>query len=204
MEIAVVMDEQGKTTVLRENAVIKVYIKGEKGWEIKREYKYHSGKEKTPAAVRKGLMELGAWLNGCKLLIAKELKGVYFTFFEGQLFNIWEIEGNPERFLDYIYHSELQEQKKKTVPPNKVAPELVKEGNYYISLKEIMSDKNSLTSKQVLLPFFKEGKFKQIIIDCDHLPRWFENVLPDMGLYAEAHQFRDGLKVTVYNDSWKQ
>lgn len=201
MDIAVVVDEQGKTAAFGDNTSVKIYSRAEGGWEIMREYRYHLGEHKTPAAVRNGLRELGAWLGKCRLLIAKELNGVYFTFFEGLLFNIWEMEGDPEEYLDYVYHSELKEQEKKIIQKKPVVPEMIKEGNYYINLKEIMSDKNSLTSKQVLLPFFKEGGFQQIIIDCDHIPRWFEKELPDMGLRAEAQQFRDGMKVTVYNDS---
>lgn len=203
MDIAVVMDEQGRTATFGDDTTIRIYSREDNGWKVKCEMNYQISRQKTPAGIRNGLREVGAWLGECRLMIAKEISGVYYTFFEGLLFNIWEMDGNPEEYLDYVYHSELQEQKKETVQKKPVTPELIREGCYFIDLKEIMSDKNLLTSKQVLLPFFKEGNFRQLIIDCDHIPRWFENELPDMNLRAEAQKFRDGLKVTVFNASYE-
>jgi Fe-only nitrogenase accessory protein AnfO len=203
MDIAVVMDTQGRSSAFGENTIIRIYSKGEGGWIMKDEMNYRIGQQKTPVGIRNGLKEVGEWLGECKLMIASEISGIYYTYFEGLQFNIWEMEGNPEEYLDYVYHSELEEQKKETVQMKPVTPVLVRDASYYIDLKEIMSDKTLLTSKQVLLPFFKEGKFKQIIIDCDHIPRWFENELEEMNLRAEVQKFRDGMKVTVFNDVYE-
>lgn len=202
MDIAVVMNDQGRTADFQDVTIIRIYRKEGNEWRTKSELNYQTSQQKTPVGIRNSLKEVGEWLGECKIMIAREISGVYYTFFEGLLFNIWEMDGNPEEYLDYVYHSEMQEQKKETVQKKPVAPQLVRAGCYYIDLKEVMSDKTTLTSKQVLLPFFKEGAFKEIIIDCDHIPRWFDNELPDMNLRAEIQKFRDGLKVTVYNDSF--
>lgn len=197
MKIAVVVDSEGKTSTFYDDSIVKVYERENEKWKIKGEMLFHSDKITKPIDVKNNLMQVNNWLGDCKLIVVKELKGTYFTFFEGRYFTIWEMEGDPKGYLDYVYESELLEKKKQSIQKKPIAPEETRPGIYYINLKEVMSDKNSLTSKQILIPFFRDTKFDQIIIDCDHIPRWFEKEFPDMKLKAEAQKFRDGMKVIV-------
>lgn len=197
MNIAVLLNDEGVTTSFSNDSFLKIYRKVSINWVVKKEMQISSIEVHKPNEIRSKLKQVKDFLEDCNVIIVKEMKGIYFTYFEGMSFDIWEMEGNPERYLDYVYESEMQERKKNTFQKKPLTPEEIKPGFYYINLKEVMSDKNSMTSKQILLPFFQETSFEQIIIDCDHIPRWFQKDLPDMGLNAEAQKFRDGMKVIV-------
>ena len=196
-KIAVVVNEAGMSTSLTQSATIKIYQKQETTWDVIGEQLYDVSLVKTPMDIRRSLKEMGTWLDDCKTIILSELNGIYFTLLEGMYFEIWEMQGDPVDHLDYIYQSQVQERQTRKIEKKPVEPEEIRPGHYYINLCELMRDKNALTSKQVLLPFFNKQPFKSLIIDCDHMPRWFDKEFESMGLKAETSQFRDGMKVTV-------
>jgi hypothetical protein len=61
-----------------------------------------------------------------------------------------------------------------------------------------MNGKTSYSSKQILLPFFKENSFEILEMLCDHVPNWFDDELPVLGLSSRAEQFKDCVKVKIY------
>ncbi|WP_303866818.1 Fe-only nitrogenase accessory AnfO family protein [Acetobacterium wieringae] len=71
-------------------------------------------------------------------------------------------------------------------------------GYFYIDLKDVMSGKTSYSSKQVLIPFFKENEFKRLEIICKHVPKWFSKELPNLDLDYDSQTFGRVIKVHVY------
>ncbi|NLI91170.1 MAG: hypothetical protein GX434_02885 [Peptococcaceae bacterium] len=106
--------------------------------------------------------------------------GVPYYFLEKAKFSVWECDGNPYDFLDYVLLQENISHKKnskKILPENQ--PEDFEKGealpeNYSILIKGIQEKKAKLTSKQVLLPFLRRGGFESLEIICDRIPIWLE------------------------------
>jgi len=197
MKIAIFMDAEGYTTSFEEDGFLKIYEKKGGEWEVKKVTKYTLEGLPTANAIRNSIRDMGTWMDDCKVLMAREINGIYFTVFEGLKINMWEIEGVGAEFLDYICDSEEQEEKKKKTGVKDYRPVEKEKGKYYINLEEVMED-NQVTSKQVLMPFLKEESFISLEIDCSHVPRWFETELDDFKLYAEVKRIESGVKIYIY------
>jgi hypothetical protein len=50
-------------------------------------------------------------------------------------------------------------------------------GCYRISIKDIQEKDLGVSSKQVLLPFLREGGFYSLEVICNHVPPWLEAML---------------------------
>ncbi len=122
MEIGVLVDRDGNVSSFEQGGIMEVYFVKDGVIRLEREKEYASAAREGAAAIRESLRELGAWLGSCKVLVSGELHGIYFTVLEGMLFNIWEMEGQPLDFLDYIYRGELAEQEKARLPEKIYAP----------------------------------------------------------------------------------
>ena len=200
MDIAVVLDENERTASFEKNTFIQVYSKTENGWISGAKVMVDVENEQDAYTFNESLAKLMDQIPKCKLLVVKSISNPYLTFFEEQLFHIWEMEGNPLDYLDYVYDSHSQEQRKKNLQKKLIAPIRTEEGDYYINLQDIMNDNSPLTSKQVLIPFFQEKNFKKLIVDCDHYPRWFDSELPKTNFNVEICEREDGIQVIVRNE----
>ena len=43
-----------------------------------------------------------------------------------------------------------------------------------------------LNSRQILMPVLEGGAFSEVEVICDHLPRWLERKIADLGLEASS------------------
>lgn len=201
MEIAVLVDADGRAADFKTGGTVNVYEIGEQGFHLMRKKQYVSVASKGAPVIRASLKELGEWLGSCKVLVARELNGIYFTVLEGLLFNMWEMTGFPQDFLDYIYKGELAEKEKTQLPEKKYAPVEKGRGVFVIDLDTVMNNDSGLTSKKVLLPFLQKENFKKLEVKCNHIPRWFEVELPGLKLKALAEKQDDGYLVTLLPES---
>ena len=75
----------------------------------------------------------------------------------------------------------------------------IKDGYYFINLRKIQEHNINLTSKGILLPFFKTTVFYQLEIICGHIPPWFEAEGKRLNLKFEGEVIsKDEIRVTVY------
>ncbi|MFP3154930.1 hypothetical protein LQZ18_11015 [Lachnospiraceae bacterium ZAX-1] len=201
MEIGVLIDQEGFVTNFEQGGIMTVYSVSEGNITQEREREYTSVADKSPAAIRESLRELGGWLGSCKVIVTSELNGIYFTVLEGLLFNMWEMTGKPADFLDYIHRGELEEQKKANLPEKIYAPTEKGRGVFTIDLDFVMNSDSGLSSKKVLLPFLQKENFKALEVKCNHIPRWFEVELPGMKLKYKAEKTEDGFLATLTPES---
>lgn len=198
MEIAILVNADGKTSLFTENGTIKVFLKDNSGWHLVREKEYIVEDLSDGNALRNCLSGVGVWLNDCKVLIVKCIRGIHYLALERFQISMLEIDGYPEDFLKHIEDCTKHKRTEEKVPTEAIAIHERQPGYYYIDLKDVMSGKTSYSSKQVLLPFFNEQEFIQLEVICEHVPKWFDKELPNLNLNYDAQKFERVIKVQVY------
>ena len=195
MKIATFTDDAGDLLAMGETGKLVIYEKKGCHWEGIKTMPYSIEACNSTAQVRESVRKLAQYMEDCHTLLAKEVNGIYFTVLEGFRFDMWEMEGKAETYLNYIYDSEIME-KGKEKELKDYGPEKTGEDSYYINLEEVMEN-NDVTSKQVLMPFFEETAFSILEIDCAHMPRWFEKELENFHLEAQVKSTADGTKIWI-------
>ena len=201
IEIAVFLNSKGDTATLNESGVIKVYLKQGEEWQVVKEILFPKQASMNLVTLRENIKNIAASLDKCRVFVAKEVKGVPYTVLDSMGFNTWELEGTPEDFLEFVLNKEESEssyiEKPETVP----AP--IKNGNtenYFMDLKSEIQSYSKFSSKQVLLPFLHNTKFKELEIICGHVPPWFENEFEKLNLQWKVETISENtFKVKVYN-----
>ncbi|AIF49602.1 Fe-only nitrogenase accessory AnfO family protein [Pelosinus sp. UFO1] len=174
--IAVCMNDNGVTSSLYDASAIVIYQKELGNWDILREKKFSLDKQGGMVGMRRQMAELIPFLEQCKVFVGESVVGVPYFELEKMQCSIWEFEGEPLSFLDYVLEQEESKAQENAVQGSNAVPVPVERENgvYYISIKEIQENSGGITSKQVLLPFLRQGKFYSLEVLCNHIPPWLE------------------------------
>jgi Fe-only nitrogenase accessory protein AnfO len=173
MRIAAYVDEGGYAVGLYEPGSVLLYEKAAGAWRAIREVPLSLSVGMPLAEVRTRIHEAVARLEGCKVFIAAEVKGLSYTIFEGLGFAIWKVSGLAENRLEYLRlreEEELLAVQRRPPSPQPVGDE--REGSYRIDLAEILNSDSRFSSKEILIPFLEKAVFQRLEILCDHPPRW--------------------------------
>ncbi|NLI91169.1 MAG: nitrogenase [Peptococcaceae bacterium] len=177
-EIAVFLDAEGKTTNLTGQGKVTVYARRMGKWHSSREMDFSLEDVQDMTDLRIRMQELLAFLLECRILAGSRINGIPAVILDQAKCRVWELEGKPAEFLDYI----LREEENLWIEINKKKEEMIEipsfiemsPGNYTVSVKEIQENNTSLTTKQILLPFLRQGNFSTLEIICNHIPQWIE------------------------------
>lgn len=200
-EIAVLVNEQQVTAGINEPGILVVYAKENTVWTPVRQMSVSFDYGQGLVGLRKKMTELIAFLQQCKTFIALAVQGVPYFELEKAQVNVWEIEGKPESFLDEVWEREreLATQKITVVKPS--VESFIEElscGHYFVNLTKVQQNNAGVTSKQVLLPLLRKGKFETIGIQCKHIPPWLEAELMEKKLnYAVEPINANEVKVNI-------
>jgi len=202
---AVYLNKQDATCSLSEEGRIRVYSHNprDSSWRTARDIEFTLADCSTLPEFREKITHMINELGDCRLFIAKEVNGQLFSILEAYRFSIYEVDGKPEQFLDSIYELESKElaaaaQARTEAVTGKVPEKSDEEGRYFLDLKAALNQNPHLTSKKILLPFISERNFKQLELICDHIPKWFNGELENLGLIYSADKAASGdIKVTV-------
>jgi len=175
-DIAVCINASGASSSLYDASAIVIYQKYQGLWQLSREMEISLDKQGGMAGLRRQMAEIILFLGECKIFVGGAVVGVPYFELEKMQCSIWEFEGAPLAFLDYVL---AQEEDKlanhSTVTSSAIPVPLEREnGDYYISIKEIQENGGGITSKQVLMPILRQGKFYSLEVLCNHLPPWLE------------------------------
>lgn len=200
-KIAVYLGETGECTSLQDKGRVVIYEKSQGQWEIIQEVQFSWEKGGgNLKEMRQKIEEMIKALGDCRIFAALSVNGVPYHALEKAGFQVWECEGRPQEFLDDILAQEeearlaLAEEGAEEVP----APLDLGNGFYTISLKEIQQKNSQFTSKQVLLPFLRQGQFYSLEIICTHLPKWLELEMLGEKFTSQVEQLKLGeLKVVL-------
>lgn len=176
VEIAVFVDENGETASLFDKGKLVVYRKKLQRWSVLREMNFSLDSRPGIKELRGDMAVAIEFLEECRVFVGRSISGVPYFELEKQGFSVWEFEGRPEDFLDYVLEKEEEDKQEancyeKTFPPEPVE---TSGGCYYFSLKEIQEGGTGITSKQALVPFLKKGKFYSLEVLCSHVPPWLD------------------------------
>lgn len=188
LKIAVYLDHSNHSTALSKPGAVKVFTKGPAGWIPGEELAFDPSSISSIKELRESFVQIVRALefHACGIFAAAEIRGIPLTILENLKFSIWEVYGTPEEFLDTIADRVIIEKSDNT--------HIIDNGDgcYFVDLKAVMDKSEKLSSKQLLLPFFKETEFKLLRIACSHIPPWFEQELAKMHLQEEVEQLTDG------------
>ncbi len=189
--IAVLIDSMGQTASLFEATAIKRYGKSAGKWMVMEECPFRIVAAQGLKALRESLMEIIVALGDTKIIAGREIAGLPYNIFDTAGFRIFEVEGRPEIFLDFISKAAEENMESLLHPVQEeqtvARPQQTEtEGVYCVNLKELQIRNPEITSKKVLLPFLKNESFYELEVVCSHVPPWFERDFDKLGLKFDA------------------
>ncbi|MEG6587039.1 Fe-only nitrogenase accessory AnfO family protein [Dendrosporobacter sp. 1207_IL3150] len=179
LSIAVLVGDDGRTISAYEPGWIIVFQKQQGVWNVIEEKNFDLEQSKGVRSMRQKIDENVEFIAAkSKVFVALNVNGIFYFELEKAGLSIWEFEGKPDEFLDYIINQEeAAELAREQITPVEVPrPKQTSPGEYTFSLKEIQENNSSITSKQALLPFVKAGTFTKLEISCNHIPLWLEAI----------------------------
>ena len=203
--IAVITGENGCTTELLESYQLKIYSKQGDEYKGSDCLEYHMDIAHGLAKVRQQIKELEVELSSrldseSKVLVGRSVTGIPYNIFDAAGYTIFEIDGEPERFVGRIV-MQLQHQQTKPDEGETVVytdrPIETGDGHFFIDLKTLQIKKPGVTSKQALMPFFDNMPFISLEIICAHIPPWFDRDFDRLGLCYTVKQEDGPIRVLV-------
>jgi len=204
--ISVFLNSEGLTSSLKEEGVIRVFTQNftNNSWDVTEEFTFSLLKSSSISEVRNIISNMIQRIGDCRIFVAREVAGQLYSVLEANGFSMYEIEGNPEQFLDSILASENEVDKnllEKSGQTSTCYPEKADvEGTYFINLKDALNSDINLTSKQILRPFLANTEFKVLEVICDHIPKWFDDEFEQRGLLSTSSRLNENeFKVIISN-----
>lgn len=192
------MDRTGAVVSFSEDAILRVYRRDGDSWVSIRERDWDTNRQDSMAALRDGLGEVVAWLDGCSVVASARSNGFFRVAFGGFGVALWSVRGYPPDFIDQIARFYGESGEAGSDGSDLIRPIAGRVGHYAVDLREVMAHNTSLNSRDVLLPFFRDASFEHLEILCDHIPRWFENELPHLNLSADVETRGQVVNVHVH------
>jgi Fe-only nitrogenase accessory protein AnfO len=188
-EIAVMTDSNGRTMPLNEPGTVVVYRRNRGAWQEMRVLPFALDEEQGLPGLRRKMAELIAFLGDCRTFVAASASGAAFFELEKARYQVFEIGGAPEDFLDSVWR-EAKAEEEAAAPPaegaNIPAPVETSPGKFTISIRDIQGKRPEVSSKQVLQQFIRRGAFTELAITCDHIPPWIEVEAERLGISLET------------------
>lgn len=207
--IAVFLNDKDETTSFTEEGIIKIYFKEKTKWQIYKESLFSMDKCNGIKSVRESLFNLIGILEECRIFVASEIIGLPYNILDSKGFDLWEIDGVPEDFLDYVLEESLKEklsneeqEKSKQLLQAEVIDKPIetdKKGCFYLNLKNLQETKSGVSSKQALLPFLTNYTFSELELLCSHVPPWIENFVKEFHFKLDTVKIKSNeYKVVIY------
>jgi Fe-only nitrogenase accessory protein AnfO len=200
MEIATYLDSQGRPASFGGNGWLRVFEQTPQGWQAKRE---------VPLTIDAGmgLTELVGRINHsiaalgeCRVALLGDLRGMLRALLEEHGYRTWKSSGALFEQLDNVAMREaelaaMEAQEAQTLAraqqganPDCGSLSAVSERHLKINLAEILQHTPGHASRDVVLPVLREGRFSDLEIECEHLPRWFDSEIKALGLLTEIRE----------------
>jgi Fe-only nitrogenase accessory protein AnfO len=214
MKIAVFMDNKGETLPFGEVGTVELYDRDADGWYCTNCVPFRPNRTMNLHLLRQCIYKTASQLEGCKVFVVKKTQGIFKAIFEEELgMNVRTFDGSPLESLDQIREQREQEIIAGAALPvcdrscrrdeaTGIQPAPVGNADrelYRINLVEVQKKNTSLNSKEILLPFLKEGNFHELEIICIHPPKWIGEALQTLRIEMRNEERNDGFcHVFVY------
>ena len=172
-EIAVFLDEKNEISSFTEAKCARIFTQEEDLWKVKKEVLVEiTINGKGVREVREEYLNLIKEMDDCKIVIVNKAFGIPYSVFYAEDFSVWELEGDPLKFLDEIIIKEKEEEEREE-NLEEIATKLG-EGYYFIDLMELEISNPEMSSKKAIIPYLEKEEIKKIEIHCCHVPPWLE------------------------------
>ena len=191
MKIAVIENGSQQTSSLFKPGLIAIYEEDGREWKVLDRLENKVCNAKGMAEVRMAVTDIIKQLGDVKIVVASEIPGIASGTFQAAGFDIFLVENSVLDILDSIKKEMFEAIEERQKEPSKfditqfLKPG-VNKGDFSINIEEIMFKHPDLTSKKILIPYLKNGKFNSLDVICSHIPKWFITDLSSMGLKYET------------------
>jgi Fe-only nitrogenase accessory protein AnfO len=170
-EIGVFLEEKDIISSFEEAKYVKIFEKDSNVWKAKKSIIINRNKDANGISeIREEYRKLVNQMEECKIIVVNKAFGIPYSVFYLQDFSIWELEGDPLKYLDEIVKSEI---KQETIEEQEEEiGHKIKEGHYFIDLLELEITNPEMSSKNAIIPYMKQEDVKKIDIHCCHIPPW--------------------------------
>lgn len=197
MKIAVFVDRQGHAATLWQACALVCFYYDGGRWQVEQQLPVALSPEMPMAAIRETIIALATALPECKQVVARTLPGAIRAWLDGMGITMWQGAGVPADFLDAVMPPAPPVTASVTPLPQTFVTSSG-DGMFYLDLRDALRQgTGGHTSRQVLMPLFRQRAFTQLTMICDHLPRWFADVLPDCGLVSQTTLQADGSLMVI-------
>ena len=194
MKIAALVDKDGGTLSFYETGKVELHEYFSGIWTCTKNMMFSADEKSGLVYLRNSIRNMVTELGGCDVFIARTIKGIPYTIFEGLGISIWKLEGNPVRHLDFIREKEEKIKAEKLRPkPEPVPVGDIRDGFFRLDLAKTLESDRTLTSKRIIIPFIRKTVFQRLEIICEHVPRWFASELAAMKYKFDTEDSNDGL-----------
>lgn len=174
-EIGVFEEEGGETANAGNAHILKVFHRVGHEWTCVRQQMILPIQDSDLTMIRSNIINWIDFFGGCRLVIASRFSGIVLHELEKAGFELWELQGTVNGFLDQIADSTEDEQRKTVATePDLPLVRMLPDGRKRIDIVEVQRSSNGTTSKQVLFPILSAEGFDGIDITCAHVPPWIE------------------------------
>lgn len=137
------------------------------------------------AAIRENVTQIIDAFGDCRIIITQSLTGIPYQIFDKAGFIICESADFDPDLLNAIQADlvRLAKDTETVTPPVSKSPVTADDsGHFFLDLNQVQMHYPDLSSKMALLPFLRDTPFYALEVVCSHIPPWFENKFPEMGL----------------------
>jgi Fe-only nitrogenase accessory protein AnfO len=190
LKIAVVEDSNQKTSSIFEPGFITIYEEDNGEWKILNRFENKVSDAKGIAAVRMAVADAIKQLDSIKIVLASDIPGIAFGAFQAAGIEIFLVENTGPDVLDLVKKEMLEviEERRKKPQEFDIMQFLEpgrNKGDFSFNMEEILLKNPELTSKKILIPYLKKGKFNTLDVICGHIPKWFSTDLYVLGFEYE-------------------
>ncbi|MEQ8197787.1 MAG: Fe-only nitrogenase accessory AnfO family protein [Clostridiaceae bacterium] len=191
--IAVFMDNRGITTSFDNKGIIKIFSNEFERWEVIKEFKVEEPNLYRLSEVRARFEKISSYLEDCDIIVGQKISGIAYNVFSTNNLVVWECDGRPENFLDFIVMEEekcIERNNSKKTEADIIKEHIIRVSDraYRINLKEIQSKFETISSKKVVIPFLENWDYTEAEIICSHIPPWLEGKINTLCLRMNTEQ----------------
>ncbi len=198
MKIAVFVDKYGTVLPFFSSGVVEIYSDESGAWKCINQIAMDLSSEPGMNEVLRTVRMLVSEFDGCNLLVIENVQGIVSSYLSDFQIGIWKFKGLflEEGLLNHIrmeVEKALLEREQMQVV---TVPVLIgKEENavYELDLATLLDCDASLSSRAVLIPFFQNTNFRELIIICRLSPKWLEQSLDLLQLSSVFDDLGEGL-----------
>ncbi|HEX2925239.1 MAG TPA: Fe-only nitrogenase accessory AnfO family protein [Ruminiclostridium sp.] len=198
--IAVIINEEEELSSFERGTRINIYNKNNSQWQLSEEISYYINTRMSISDLRDSIRTLLEKLVDCHIVVGKAMSGIAYNIFDRMGFAIFEANEITSGLLDDIYNEVCSLKAQPDVLKNAVFSPVPTEtdGVFYMNLIEMQAEHPEISSKKALRPFLENTPFYKLEVLCSHVPPWFENVLPALGLTYLSEQLENNkFKVSI-------